>query len=99
MGWALAGPSGIKRVEVSTDDTATWREAQLVENKSPYVWTVWKYHFAPAKPGEYIVRVRATDGNGVVQPKINPDSRIRKSGQPRIRLEVTWRSVMSPTLR
>jgi hypothetical protein len=35
--------SGIKRVEVSTDDAATWHEAQLVENKSPYVWTVWKY--------------------------------------------------------
>jgi DMSO/TMAO reductase YedYZ molybdopterin-dependent catalytic subunit len=89
VGWALAGPSGIKRVEVSTDDAATWHEAELVENKSPYVWTVWKYRFAPAKPGEYMVRVRATDGDGVVQPKSNPDSRIRKSGQPRIRLEVT----------
>jgi DMSO/TMAO reductase YedYZ molybdopterin-dependent catalytic subunit len=41
-GWALAGPSGIKRVEVSSDDGATWRNAQLVENISPYVWTVWK---------------------------------------------------------
>jgi hypothetical protein len=50
---------------------------------------VWKYHFAPAKPGEYMVRVRATDGDGVVQPKSNPDSRIWKSGQPRIRLAVT----------
>jgi len=88
-GWALAGPAGIKRVEVSTDDAATWREAQLVENKSPYVWTVWKYHFAPAKPGQYIVRVRATDGNGAVQPEYNPHSRIWRSGQPRIRLEVT----------
>jgi DMSO/TMAO reductase YedYZ molybdopterin-dependent catalytic subunit len=88
-GWALAGPAGIKRVEVSTDDGATWREAHLVENKSPYVWTVWKYHFAPAKPGEYTLRVRATDGEGAIQPKYNPDSRIWRSGQPRIRLEVT----------
>lgn len=88
-GWALAGPAGIKRVEISTDDAVTWHEAELVENKSPYVWTVWKYHFAPAKPGEYTVRVRATDGEGAVQPKYNPDSRIWRSGQPRIRLEVT----------
>jgi len=81
--------SGIKRVEVSTDDAATWHEAQLVENRSPYVWTMWRYHFAPTKPGEYIVRVRATDGDCVVQPESNPDSRIWRSGQPRIRLEVT----------
>jgi DMSO/TMAO reductase YedYZ molybdopterin-dependent catalytic subunit len=88
-GWALAGPAGVKGVEVSTDDGATWCEARLVENKSPYVWTVWKYHFAPKKAGEYILRVRATDGHGVIQPKYNPDSRIWRSGQPRMRLEVT----------
>ena len=46
-GWALAGPSGIKRVEVSADDGVTWHDAQLVENSSPYVWTVWKYRFEP----------------------------------------------------
>jgi hypothetical protein len=50
---------------------------------------MWRYHFAPAKPGEYIVRVRAADGDGVVQPESNLDSRIRRSGQRRIRLEVT----------
>lgn len=88
-GWALAGRAGVKSVEVSTDDGATWSEAHLVENKSPYVWTVWKYHFAPKKVGEYILRVRATDGDGVIQPKYNPDSRIWRSGQPRMRLEVT----------
>src|ERR1700674_771729 len=47
IGCALAGPSGIKRVQVSTDDRVTWHEAQFVENNSPYVRTVWKYHFAP----------------------------------------------------
>jgi DMSO/TMAO reductase YedYZ molybdopterin-dependent catalytic subunit len=87
-GWALAGPSGIKRVQVSTDDGATWREAQMLENKSPYVWTVWNYRFAPTLPGEYTVRVRATDGAGTMQPEYDPDSHYWKPGQPQIGLKV-----------
>src|SRR5690242_18630658 len=67
VGWALAGPSGVKRVEVSSDGGATWHDAQIIANKSPYIWTVWKYRFAPSKPGKYEVRVRATDGNGAAQ--------------------------------
>jgi hypothetical protein len=88
-GWALAGPSGIKRVEVSMDDGATWRDAQLVENSSPYVWTVWKYRFAPQAPGDFMIRVRATDGNGVVQPPTDPQTGSGMSGQARMALKVT----------
>lgn len=87
-GWALAGPSGIKRVEVSSDDGATWRNAQLVSNSSPYVWTVWRYRFAPASPGDFMIRVRATDGNGVAQPPADPQTGAGMSGQARLTLEV-----------
>src|SRR5271170_5696498 len=34
-GWALAGPAGIRRVEVSTDDGATWHAARVVRSMSP----------------------------------------------------------------
>jgi DMSO/TMAO reductase YedYZ molybdopterin-dependent catalytic subunit len=88
-GWALAGPSGIKRVEVSTDDGVTWHDAQLVENSSPYVWTVWKFHFAPAAAGNFKVRVRATDGDGIAQPPADPQTGSGMSGQARLALEVT----------
>jgi DMSO/TMAO reductase YedYZ molybdopterin-dependent catalytic subunit len=88
-GWALAGPSGIKRVEVSADDGLTWHEAQLVENSSPYVWTVWKYRFAPKAAGDFMMRVRATDGEGVAQPAADPQTGSGMSGQARIALEVT----------
>ena len=88
-GWALAGPSGIKRVEVSTDDGVAWRDAQLVENSSPYVWTVWKYRFAPRAPGDFMIRVRATDGNGVAQPPADPQTGSGMSGQARLAIEVT----------
>jgi DMSO/TMAO reductase YedYZ molybdopterin-dependent catalytic subunit len=88
-GWALAGPSGIKRVQVSTDNGASWHDADLVRNKSVYVWTVWKYRFAPKSTGKYVVRVKATDGSGVVQPPVDPQTGSGMSGQPRIAVEVT----------
>jgi DMSO/TMAO reductase YedYZ molybdopterin-dependent catalytic subunit len=87
-GWALAGPSGVKRVQISTDDGATWNAARLVENESPYVWTVWKYRFAPSQPGEYSIRVRATDGAGRSQPAQDPDTYRGQSAQARMKIEV-----------
>jgi DMSO/TMAO reductase YedYZ molybdopterin-dependent catalytic subunit len=87
-GWALAGPSGIKRVQVSLDNAATWHEAQIVSNESPYIWTVWKYRLAPSKAGDFVIRVRATDGVGVVQPESDPQTGSGMSGQPRMKLEV-----------
>jgi DMSO/TMAO reductase YedYZ molybdopterin-dependent catalytic subunit len=87
-GWALAGPSGIRQVAVSTDDGATWHAARLAENRSPYIWTVWKYHFAPSKVGDYLVRVRATDGAGTVQPGSNYERGTGATSQPRLRLKV-----------
>ena len=88
-GWALAGPSGIKRVEVSSDDGVTWRNAELVANSSPYIWTVWKYRFAPKSPGTFMIRVRATDGAGIAQPPTDPQTGNGMSGQARLALAVT----------
>jgi DMSO/TMAO reductase YedYZ molybdopterin-dependent catalytic subunit len=88
-GWALAGPAGIRRVEVSTDNGLTWHAARLLKNSSPYIWTVWQYHFAPAKPGDYEVRVRATDGNGITQPQSYAARGDGATSQPRMRLQVT----------
>jgi DMSO/TMAO reductase YedYZ molybdopterin-dependent catalytic subunit len=80
-GWALAGPAGIRSVDVSIDDGATWNPAELVRNASQYVWTVWKYRFAPAKPGDYRLRVRATSGDSVMQPRTDPQTGSGMSGQ------------------
>jgi DMSO/TMAO reductase YedYZ molybdopterin-dependent catalytic subunit len=88
VGWALAGPSGVRKVEVSTDGGQSWNEAELVSNPSPYIWTVWKYRFAPPKPGKYAVRVRATAGDGVRQPERDPQTGSGMSGQPRMDLEI-----------
>lgn len=89
VGWALAGPSGIRRVDISTDSGAAWNAAELTENRSPYIWTVWKYRFAPRRAGRYQVRVRATDGAGHAQPPSDPDSGAGMSAQARLELDVT----------
>ncbi|MGO9451603.1 MAG: molybdopterin-dependent oxidoreductase [Candidatus Binataceae bacterium] len=88
-GWALAGPSGIKRVQVSSDGGTTWHDAQLTNYQSPYVWTVWKYRFTPDAPGKYVISVRATDGKGITQPEKDPQIGSGMGGQPRLALEVT----------
>jgi DMSO/TMAO reductase YedYZ molybdopterin-dependent catalytic subunit len=89
VGWALAGPSGIRRVEISTDDGATWSPAELFENRSPYIWTVWKYLFAPRRAGRYRVRVCATDGDGHSQPPAEKESQTGWAAQPRVEIAVT----------
>jgi DMSO/TMAO reductase YedYZ molybdopterin-dependent catalytic subunit len=89
VGWALAGPSGIQRVDVSTDGGTTWAAAELSGKRSPYIWTIWKYRFAPLKPGRYQVRVRATDGDGHSQPPNDPDRASGMSAQVRLALAVT----------
>jgi DMSO/TMAO reductase YedYZ molybdopterin-dependent catalytic subunit len=64
-GVAFAGDRGIERVEVSTDDGATWADAELEPSLSALTWRRWKFAFDP--DGATAVVVRATDGNGGVQ--------------------------------
>jgi hypothetical protein len=84
----LAGSAGVRRVEVSTDGGRSWHDAEIVENRGYNLWTVWKYHFAPAKPGDYVIRARATDGKGHVQPTTDPQTGSDMGGQPAMGLTV-----------
>ena len=69
-GVAFAGDRGIRAVEVSVDDGATWKEASIVENPSPggLSWVLWKLPWIPTS-GAYQLVVRATDGMGDVQTR------------------------------
>jgi DMSO/TMAO reductase YedYZ molybdopterin-dependent catalytic subunit len=90
-GIAFAGDRGISKVEVSTDDGETWREATIRENPSPdgLSWVIWSMPWQ-ATPGAYTLVVRATDGAGEVQTSHRagelPDG---ASGWHRIRVGVT----------
>jgi DMSO/TMAO reductase YedYZ molybdopterin-dependent catalytic subunit len=65
-GVAFAGDRGIARVEVSLDDGATWTDAELERPLSGLTWRRWRLPFEPGT--DPTVVVRATDGDGVVQP-------------------------------
>lgn len=71
-GRAWSGLAPIRRVEVSTDDGATWTEAELVPDDAAEVWSRFQSVWRPGAPGEHAVLVRATDGAGRTQPDRTP---------------------------
>jgi DMSO/TMAO reductase YedYZ molybdopterin-dependent catalytic subunit len=66
-GVAYAGDRRIKEVEYSVDAGKTWQKAEVKPALGPFTWVLWAAVWAPAGPGEYTVKVRAKDGNGVLQ--------------------------------
>jgi DMSO/TMAO reductase YedYZ molybdopterin-dependent catalytic subunit len=70
-GRAWTGRGGVARVEVSEDGGAAWLEAQLEPEVSPYAWRGWSFQWE-ARPGRYVLCVRATDTQGQVQPLTQP---------------------------
>lgn len=65
-GVAFAGDRGIRKIEVSLDDGATWEEVDMSDPLSPYTWVIWELPW-DATPGTYSVQVRATDSTGTLQ--------------------------------
>jgi DMSO/TMAO reductase YedYZ molybdopterin-dependent catalytic subunit len=65
-GVAWAPHRGISKVEVSTDGGETWNEARLADQLDEDSWRQYVYEW-DARPGSYTLKVRATDGEGVLQ--------------------------------
>ena len=65
-GIAWAPHHGIERVEVSIDGGETWNDARLAAQLDIDTWRQYVYDW-DAKPGEYTLMVRATDGTGQTQ--------------------------------
>ncbi len=93
-GVAFAGDRGVRQVEVSLDDGATWRKATLKKALGPYTWVLWGLPWTPPpsvpKDRRLVVKVRAADGTGDVQTaqvtKVLPDG---ASGHHTIHLTVS----------
>jgi DMSO/TMAO reductase YedYZ molybdopterin-dependent catalytic subunit len=66
-GVAFAGDRGISRIQVSTDDGATWLDAEIKDPLSPYSWVIWATEINVANRDNYKIIVRATDKMGKVQ--------------------------------
>jgi sulfane dehydrogenase subunit SoxC len=71
-GRAWSGWAPIAAVEVSTDDGASWTEAELDEAPvSRWAWRGWRYGW-DATPGEHVLCCRARDEAGNEQPAEAP---------------------------
>ena len=66
-GRAFAGDRGIRSVEVTTDDGATWGPAEIYYPGAEPTWALWRFVWRPTVPGEYVVISRAVDGTGTPQ--------------------------------
>jgi hypothetical protein len=71
-GVAFTGEGEIVRVEISTDEGGHWHDADLVGERAPYAWRLWRYVWKRTKPGRYRVWSRATDSRGRTQPMTTP---------------------------
>src|SRR5437773_10298703 len=67
-GAAWTGSGEIKKVEISSDDGATWNEAKLLGESKPNAWRLWEFSWrTPARPGKATLIARATDSKGRTQ--------------------------------
>jgi DMSO/TMAO reductase YedYZ molybdopterin-dependent catalytic subunit len=85
-GVAWAGERGVSAVEVSIDDA--WRPAELAAQLAASSWRQWVFRWE-AEPGDHVIRVRATDGEGHTQLAENrPPAPDGATGYHTIRLAV-----------
>ncbi|MGH3878154.1 MAG: sulfite oxidase [Actinophytocola sp.] len=70
FGRAWSGRAPVVGVELSVDDGLTWTPAALGPETSRFAWRSWSFAW-DAVPGEYTLRVRAADTEGV-QPVDQP---------------------------
>ena len=73
-GRAYAGEGQIEQVEYQVDEGA-WQGATLLPPRMPATWVRWQLLW-DARPGEHVLRVRATDDRGRTQPDSVPQNEL-----------------------
>ncbi|MEJ7810204.1 MAG: sulfite oxidase [Gemmatimonadaceae bacterium] len=69
-GWAWSGNAQIVRVEVAVGGGESWQDARLVGPVETYAWRAWEFELVAPDAGRYMLRARATDAAGNVQPEV-----------------------------
>ncbi len=69
-GIAWSPTIGIEKVEISLGEDDVWQEVELGVVESNETWLQWKYDWQ-ATPGDWLIRVRATDSSGFTQSPIS----------------------------
>jgi len=68
-GIAFDGGSGIRGVQVSADDGASWSDATLGKDFGKYSFREWRLALT-LTPGAHVLKVRATSAEGATQPAV-----------------------------
>jgi DMSO/TMAO reductase YedYZ molybdopterin-dependent catalytic subunit len=71
-GFAWAGEASISRVDISSDNGATWQPARLTGENARYTWRRFEAEVNAARPESILIMSRATDSNGRTQPMAPP---------------------------
>ena len=72
LGAAYAGEGHVSQVEVSVDDGATWHTADFIGPDEAFAWRQWQYVWQAGRAGEYVIKSRARDDQGRLQPETAP---------------------------
>ncbi len=86
-GFAYAGEHTITHIELSIDD-APWMPVTFTAS-TPGSWVTWNIRWTPPAPGDYLVKVRAGDSSGFVQPDETPARSSGSNSAQRIIVRVT----------
>lgn len=69
-GIAYAGSRTIATVEISVNDSP-WMPVPVASSER-YSWTPWQIEWTPPAPGDYLIKVRASDSSGFTQVENTP---------------------------
>jgi DMSO/TMAO reductase YedYZ molybdopterin-dependent catalytic subunit len=69
-GRAWVGEGVVERVEISTDEGKSWRNANLARARDKYAWRTFTYEHPAERPGYMTFIARAWDDRGNAQPAI-----------------------------
>lgn len=76
LGAAWAGEHAVDRVEFSSDEGKTWKNALFMSDAKPFQWRMWTTNWTPTTRGPAKLIVKATDAKGRTQPaERDPDRR------------------------
>ncbi|MGA9523440.1 MAG: sulfite oxidase [Myxococcaceae bacterium] len=67
-GWAWTGEGEISGVEVAVGGGEDWTPAELLDSAGRWAWTRWRAVVSFEEPGRAVLRARAHDSGGLVQP-------------------------------
>ena len=89
-GRAWAGEQAITSVEVQIGGGGEWQAARLIEPARHNCWVAWAFDWTPERRGQFLLRARATDDAGRVQPERAAANRLGygENSIPAVRVEI-----------